>query len=181
MIISFPIEEDRGPLKGAFAEMGTTRRAEGPLCHVGGSAYAVTWPLCPGPDVGGQGGAAQRSLWSGEPQRKRLARAVCWDKDSRGSRRSELGCQGWGRRDGSSRATEVVPCWGPQRLQTCTSRHTGMAGEHLYILSFSWKLSLPAVFHCPNQWQAGAGTSSGLSWPPGFLPPQHQPLWPVPA
>lgn len=31
----------------------------------------------------------------------------------RGSRRSEVGCQGWELRDGRGRATEVVPCWDP--------------------------------------------------------------------
>lgn len=62
--------------------MRTSSRAGGHLCHVGYSTYAVTWPLCPEPDVGGQRGAAQMSLWSGGPQRRRLARAVCKDKDS---------------------------------------------------------------------------------------------------
>lgn len=80
----------------------------------------------------------------GEPQRRRLAGAVCWDRNSKGSTRSGVGCQGWEFRGRRGRATEVVPCQEPQRLPT--SSHPGhrawLGSIFTHTLSFS-SLSAP--------------------------------------
>lgn len=65
-----------------------------------------------------------------------------------------------------------------------------MAEEHFHTLSFlfitlfSWKLSLPASLasFSPLPLPAKLGQGSSLGSPySGFLPPQHQFLWPVPV
>lgn len=59
----------------------------------------------------------------GGPQRRGLAGGVCWDRNSEGSMRSGVGCQGLELRARRGRATEVVSCQEPQRLPT--SSHPG--------------------------------------------------------
>lgn len=59
----------------------------------------------PGLSVPDKTWVGREGLHGGGPQRRRLARALCWDKNSRGSRRSGVSCQGWELRGGRGRAT----------------------------------------------------------------------------
>lgn len=113
----------------------------------------------------------------GGPQRRGLAGGVCWDRNSEGSMRSGVGCQGLELRARRGRATEVVSCQEPQRLPTSSHPGHGWGASSptlsfLLLTLFPWKLSLPFLSRSPRHLPG---------WVRGFLTPQHQLLWPVSA